>query len=265
VNAGATATRVILLPSYPWNPYQRLLAKALDGEGISAVALASWPRRAPLLGAWWANGRPDVVHVHWIHEFLGGSRGAPSRRTVRWFDWQLRILRALRVRIVWTVHNLEGHEADGGGRAAEGARRDAAAHRAIIEHADAIILHCLAARDGLISRYEPSASARARMHVLPHGNYVRHYVVDLDPDQAREELDLGSGGPVFAFVGSIRGYKGVEELVRAFSGTPALGPAARLLICGKPLPARIGRELRRPTSRASCAPPMRSCCRSATS
>jgi glycosyltransferase involved in cell wall biosynthesis len=236
-------TRAILMPSYPWNPYQRLLAEALEGDGIGAVALASWPRRAPILGAWWANGRPDVVHLHWIHEFLGGSRGTPSARTVRWFDWQLHILRALRVRIVWTVHNLEGHEAGGGDRDAEGAQRDAVAHRAIIERADAIILHCLAARDGLIDRYRPSESARARMHVLPHGNYVRQYAVDLDRDQARAELDLASAGPVFAFVGSIRGYKGVDELIRAFSGAADLGRDARLLVCGKPLPGRIGREL----------------------
>jgi glycosyltransferase involved in cell wall biosynthesis len=245
VSKGASkpATRAILLPSYQWNPYQRLLAEALAEQGIGARALASWPRRAPILGAWWANGRPDVVHIHWIHEFLGGSRGAPSPRAVRWFDWQLRILRALRVRVVWTVHNLEGHEAGGADREAEGAQRDAAAHRAIIERADAIILHCVAARDGLIGRYQPSAAARRRMHVLPHGNYVRHYAVDLDRDQARAELDLASAGPLFAFVGSIRGYKGVDELVRAFSGAAGLGQDARLLICGKPLPARIGQEL----------------------
>jgi glycosyltransferase involved in cell wall biosynthesis len=81
------------------------------------------------------------------------------------------------------------------------------------------------------------------MHVLPHGNYVGQYAVDLDRDAARAELDLASAGPIFAFVGSIRGYKGVDELVRAFSGAADLGPDARLLICGKPLPARIGREL----------------------
>jgi glycosyltransferase involved in cell wall biosynthesis len=241
--AAETAQRAILLPSYPWNPYQRLLAEALVDQGVGARALARWPRRAPILGAWWANGRPNVVHLHWIHEFLGGSRGRPSAGTVRWFDWQLRILKALGVRIVWTVHNLEGHEAGGADRDVEGVARDASAHRAVIERADAIILHCLAARDGLIERYQPSGQARRRLHVLPHGNYVAQYAVDLDREQARADLGLASAGPVFAFVGSIRGYKGVGELVRAFRGLADLGPQARLLICGKPLPARIGHEL----------------------
>jgi glycosyltransferase involved in cell wall biosynthesis len=236
-------TRAILLPSYTWNPYQRLLAEALGEEGVEAQALSGWPRRAPILGAWWANGRPEVVHLHWIHEFLGGSRGVPSAWAVRWFDWQLRILKARGVRLVWTVHNLMGHEAAHVDRDAKAARRDAEAHRRIIERADAVILHCVAARDGLVERYRPSEGARRRMHVLAHGNYVRQYAVDLDRDEARAALDLESAGSVFAFVGSIRGYKGVGELVEAFSGASDLGPEARLLVCGRPLPSRIGREL----------------------
>lgn len=231
--------RAILLPSYTWNPYQRLLAAELSELGIEAAAISEWPRRAPILGAWLAQGRPDVVHLHWIHDFLGGSKGRPSRRTVRWFDWQLRLLRLLRIRVVWTVHNLKGHEAAGSGSDDQ----DAAAHRAIIEHADAVILHCQAARDALIELYRPSPAARQRMHVLPHGSYVKQYAVDGDPVAAREALGLGSGGPVFAFVGSIRGYKGVGELLDAFVGSVDLGADARLLVCGKPLPARLGREL----------------------
>ena len=243
--------RAILLPSYTWNPYQRLLAASLAEAGIKARAVSQWPQRAPILGAWWRHGRPDVVHIQWIHEFLGGSKGDPSWRTVRWFDWQLRLLKARGVRIVWTVHNLRGHEAGVGERATEAARRDADGHRSIIERADAIILHCQHARDGLIELYQPSPAARRRMHVLPHGSYVRQYAVDVDRSLAREALGLGSAGTVFAFVGSIRGYKGVGELLEAFAGPAGLGPDARLLICGKPLPSRLGRELR---SRAESDP-----------
>jgi glycosyltransferase involved in cell wall biosynthesis len=218
------------------------------------------------------------VHLHWIHDFLGGSTGRPSRRTVLAFDWQLRLLKARGVRLVWTVHNLQGHEADGDSR-------DADAHRALIERADAIILHCRHARAALIERYRPSAAARARMHVLQHGNYVRQYDVDADADAARATLGLQGVGPVFAFVGSIRGYKGVGELLEAFAEAsrevsageppafdmaaavdgprstgarpapkdapslpkdappPPLGPEARLLVWGKPLPPRLGRDL----------------------
>jgi len=228
--------RALLMPGYAWNPYLRLLAAGLREQGVEASVVTRWPRRAPILGAWRANGRPKVVHLHWIHDFLGGSSGTPTRRNALWFDWQLRLLQALGVRIVWTVHNLKAHEA-------ESNEHDMAAHRRLIERADAIILHCQVAREGLIERYQPSASARERLHVLAHGNYVRHYDVDADADAARRSLGLPPRGRVFAFVGSIRGYKNVAELLDAFSGVAQLGPDDRLLICGKPMPKKLGREL----------------------
>jgi glycosyltransferase involved in cell wall biosynthesis len=234
-----TPTRAILLPSYQWNPYQRLLAGALTEVGVEATAVHAWSKRAPLLGTWLRQGRPQVVHVHWIHEFLGGSKGRPSARAVRWFGWQLRLLRALGVRVVWTVHNLKGHEASGDDA------NDAAAHRSIIEHAHAIILHCDFARDALVELYQPSEAARARMHVLPHGNYLRQYDVDADQAAARRALGLADAGTVFAFVGSIRGYKNVGELLDAFMSVAELAPRDRLLISGKPLPRKLGRQLER--------------------
>ncbi len=226
----------MLMPTYAWNPYLRMLAAELTAAGIESTVVSEWPRRMPILGAWRAQGRPGVVHLHWIHDFLGGSKGAPTRRNVLWFDWQLRLLKARGVRIVWTVHNLKGHEAGTD-------KRDIDAHRRLIERADAIILHCHMAREALIERYQPSAAARDRMHVLPHGNYARHYDVGADAAEARRSLGLPPSGRVFAFVGAIRGYKNVGELLDAFSGVAQLGPQDRLLICGKPLPRKLGREL----------------------
>ena len=235
----------ILLPAYPWNPYQRLLAAALSKQGIATRTVEAWPRRAPILGAWLAHGRPDVVHLHWLHDFLGGSRGTPTRREVWWLRQQLRMLRWLGVRLVWTVHNLKGHETRDEGRHEELRAREAAAHLAVIEQCEAIVLHCEAAREGLIERYRPSEAAISRMHVLPHGNYVTPYDVDIDRATARASLGLEQTGTVFAFIGAIRGYKGVMELLEAFTSSAHLGQDARLLICGKPIPKALGSDLRR--------------------
>jgi beta-1,4-mannosyltransferase len=244
--------RAILLPSYPWNPYQRLLAAALTRQGLDARAIPSWPKHLPLVRAWLSEGRPDVVHVHWLHEFLGGSRGVASRVDVLSLSWQLRILSWLGVRVVWTVHNLKGHESGHDDDRHEVMRaRERSAHLAVMDQAHAILLHCEAARRGLIERYQPGEAARARMHIVPHGSYVATYGVDADPLAARTALGLEDAGPIFAFVGSIRGYKGVGELLEAFSASAELGPRARLLICGKPLPKSLGIEL---TRRAAADP-----------
>jgi glycosyltransferase involved in cell wall biosynthesis len=231
------APRAILLPSYQWNPYQRMLAEAVSEAGFQASAVHEWPRRTPLLGAWLQQGRPQVMHIHWIQEFLGGSKGKPSGRNVRWFDWQLRALKRAGVRIVWTVHNLKGHAAKSQDP------NDAAAHRIMIECADAIILHCEYAREALIEMYRPSASAQDKMHVLLHGSYVRQYDVDLDQQAARRALGLTEAGTVFAFVGSIRGYKNVGELLDAFMRVDELTSDDRLFIAGRPYPPKFGRKL----------------------
>jgi beta-1,4-mannosyltransferase len=233
----AGATRAILLPSYKWNPYQRLLADALTAAGVEATAVHRWSTRAPLLGTWWQQGRPGVIHLHWIHEFLGGGKGRPTARQVRWFEWQLRALKAAGVRVVWTVHNLRSHESEGDDP------NDAAAHRAVIERADAIILHCEHAREALIELYQPTAAARAHMHVVAHGSYVRQYEVDLAQEAARRALGLTDAGTIFAFVGSIRGYKNVGGLLDAFMRVEELSPDDRLLIAGRPLPRKSGRQL----------------------
>ena len=60
------APRAILLPSYQWNPYQRLLAEAVSEAGFQASAVHEWPRRTPLLGAWLLyrlNRKPGAVQV----------------------------------------------------------------------------------------------------------------------------------------------------------------------------------------------------------
>src|SRR3972149_1297484 len=107
----------------------------VEERGLEVTVVSRWPRRYPIVGAWLAAGRPDVVHLHWIHDFLGGSKGVPTARNVRWFDWQLRVLRARGVRIVWTAHNLKAHEAGDDGRAAD-------AHPRLIERCDAGVLPC---------------------------------------------------------------------------------------------------------------------------
>ena len=48
MSAPGRTVRAILLPSYQWNPYQRLLAETLSQQaGVEATAVHDWSRRAP--------------------------------------------------------------------------------------------------------------------------------------------------------------------------------------------------------------------------
>jgi beta-1,4-mannosyltransferase len=228
--------RAAMLPVYRYNPYQRLLAAALEEHGIDVRLVDSWPARAPLLGAWWTSGRPETLHLHWVQEFMGGWAGKPRRRTVLWLDWQLRLLRLLRVRLVWTAHNLRSH----GGADAQS---ELEAHRRLVARVHAVIVHCEAARRALVEEYALPAAQQAKVHVVPHGSYVHHYEVERDRGADRRALGLPEQGRVLAFVGAIRAYKGAGDLLEAFMSIRDASPDVRLLLCGQPLPRRIGREL----------------------
>lgn len=214
---------MLFAPAFQANPYQSLLADALAPLGVE-VTFARSPRRdpIPLLRQWQIHGRPGVVHLHWTHPYLGGER-EPGRIAAGSFVGQLRLLRGMGVRIVWTVHNLAGHD---GPRAT----REMQVHRRIVDSSHAVICHCEAAADAVTESYGLSASARRKLHVIPHGSYIGGYPDSIGRDDARARLGLPKDARVFLFTGSLRGYKGLDDLVSAFRSLPDAD--ARLLIAG---------------------------------
>ena len=70
--------------------------------------------------------------------------------------------------------------------------------------------------------------------VVSHGHYRGVYPNTVSREKARAELNLSLEIPVLAFVGQVRAYKGVPELLEVFA---KLEGDARLLIAGKPVPS----------------------------
>ena len=249
VATGRPRSRVLFVPDYSHhNPYQRLLANALAEHGVR-VHYGRRTRRGPasLLQTWLARGCPEVVHIHWTHEFLGIHDNGANRMASAWFFGQLRLLREMRVRIVWTVHNLAAHE--GGNGALE-----LASHRRLVDVADAVICHCRAARDAAIETLGLDAGAREKLHVIPHGSYAGEYPDHIDRATARQRLGLNARERVFLFIGALRAYKGVDDLILAFRGLCA--PDARLVIAGRAARPEICTQLR---SAAGSDPRIRLC------
>lgn len=223
----APALRAVAVPDYSRdNPYQRLLADALAAEGVRVTGGRTGRRQpAPILLAWLRAGRPPVLHLHWVHEYLKGRGAGPSRLSRIRLAAQLRLLRALGVRIVWTVHNLGGHD---------GARHpdEMAAQREVVRAAHAVICHCAAARAAAIAAWGLTPAEAEKLVVIPHGSYAGVYPAAPDRADARRMLGLPADARVLAFVGTIRGYKGTDELVAALGALP--DPAIRLVIAGQP-------------------------------
>lgn len=244
------------------NPYIDLLCGGLASAGV-AVTLVQEPGEDGLPAAAW---QADLLHLHWL-ELWGrpeysslaglGRWGLPGRGMRRWLEPALnsapafarrrrrfleRFFAALAAyqagggRLVYTVHNLAQHEGEGG-------EVEGAALQRLLARADGLHVHAgyMAAEvQRLWERGEPTPP----IAVIPHGHYIDAYPNTVSRADARRTLHLpGPQSPstVFLFLGLIRPYKGLEELLPAFHSLP--DPDARLLVAGRPRPADYAARL----------------------
>ena len=232
-HASPRPLRVVHTPFIARNAYQPRLLEELRKLGIDARGAKR--SNLPLL-----RRRADAVHFHWIQHRWFGYRLARGMVCEAFFA-QLRAMRAQGTRLVWTIHNLVPHECDDHNAELRLLAR-------MCRSVDACIVHSQYARDAVIAAVDPqgrdeslSAGLRARLHVIPHGNYIGCYQPRLDRDAERARLGVSSDETLFAFVGQIREYKQVDTLIHAFRSANA--HRTRLLVCGRPKGDRVARSL----------------------
>ena len=69
------------------------------------------------------------------------------------------------------------------------------------------------------------------IHVIPHGNYIKIYPNQISRQEARRQLGLSRDSYVYLFLGLLRPYKGLEDLVDSFKQMKS--PELRLLVAGR--------------------------------
>lgn len=215
--ARASLLRVMHLPFESANPYQELLARALGEQGVD-VDFRPWK--------WWIT--PDVirngvdgVHFHWLHYWA--FRTAPVKFAFAWmaFGIQLLLLKALGRRIFWTVHNIQDHEA-------RAPIRELLMGRLVSKLSNQVFVHSCAARDEVRKRM---GVPDRKITVIPHGTYEGVYPNHISRESSRNELGISGDECLFLFLGQVRAYKGVVDLIRTFHGASL--PNARLIVAGR--------------------------------
>lgn len=209
------------------NPYQNALAGQLSALGVevdTGHSLKGLFRYGVVL-----NGRPDIVHVHWLPVF--GWRGRQCFRCLA-FVVRLVLLRIHRVPVVWTIHNLLPHES-------VCPRCDWLLARIVAALANELIVHGPNAKEKVVETWRLRDSNRVT--VIPHGSYMGDYPNHIGRAAARRRLALDDTALMFLFIGAIRPYKGVLELIEAFQGVAAAH--AMLVIAGQPLNDAFAREI----------------------
>jgi glycosyltransferase involved in cell wall biosynthesis len=237
------------------NPYISLLRDGLAAAG-AAVRLADRLEPADLAG----DRRPDVIHLHWLDRYdrppallFPGLRGAGNlpRRALRrsletvcnlpavyqWRRWQrlhrlmsqLRNFQAGGGRVAYTVHNLDPHEGE--------SPADRWGTIRLLRLADTVHVHDASTAEAVAARFGRCAG----VVIVPHGHYLDSYPNTAGRAEARARLGLPAGAFVYATLGLLRPYKGLEELLPAFRALPDAD--AILLLAGKPGPGSFAKTL----------------------
>src|SRR5262245_10412560 len=134
----------------------------------------------------------DVIHMHWPEYIYTRPDGSADIRRGMALLASLAGAKALRRRIVYTVHNIEPHEG----------RSPLAHHRLqwmLLKLTDAVHVHDGEARRAIAERF----GRIARVYVIPHGSYRDYYPNRVTRAEARAQLGLDEATFVYLHLGQI--------------------------------------------------------------
>ncbi|AJY75713.1 glycosyltransferase [Paenibacillus beijingensis] len=161
----------------------------------------------------------DIIHIHWMHH-------AYQHRLLPLFAFKslvfiltLLYLKAKRVRIVWTLHNLYPHNAK---------------HKRMERFMRTLICrlcnHIVVASDSIKRQVMKEFQVPERkLSIVKHGHYLGAYKPE--GTDFRKRYGIGKEADVYLFLGAIKPYKGVEELVAAFNAVKT--ERTYLIVAGK--------------------------------
>lgn len=188
------------------NPYQDSLAEALQDFDVKVIKIGSG--MGSLIKMSFGQA-PDVIHLHWPDSYIFGNGRISSTFKALVTVFCFFIIRVRGRRIVWTLHNLHNHE-----------NRfpfiEFVFLKFFLRIVHRIIAHCEVARTALAA--EHGKFLLDKTSVIPHGNYFQSYSNPPSRDQARKALNWQGENCYFVFLGNVRPYKGVLDLVQAFQG-----------------------------------------------
>lgn len=220
--------RVLFAPDWRAGvPYQRLLAEALQEEGVEVLFFKHYYKRVlPLTRLMLEQQREkrcDLLHLHWPEAYYpqNGDR-LDSFRLAR-FSTDL----ALATRgcpLVLTTHNLKAHNRDG-------EHFEQHNMRAAVLRARQVFVHSEAARAEVAARFPVPPE---RLCTIPFGDLSVNLGAPLPRHEARAELGLPEHRKVCLFFGAVQPYKGLEEVLTYWQ---TARPDALLVVAGEPMNA----------------------------
>ena len=208
------------------NPYNWLLYSALVRLGVEVEEF--YPLRLQIL-----RRKYDIWHLHWPENMLRRSSQLAAR------IWALRLLPVMRyarlrgTKIIWTVHNLQAHDASH-------LRLEKWFWPAFTQRVHGYISLSQVALPQILDSFPALHDVPG--FVVQHGHYRDVYSSSMGRSEARQRLDIPHEAKVVTFAGRVRPYKNVPRLIQVFRDLP--DSHAMMLVAGDPSSAKLAQEIR---------------------
>jgi D-inositol-3-phosphate glycosyltransferase len=137
--------------------------------------------------------------------------------------FNIMLSKMMRFKIVVTAHDVESFF---------GQKKIRSVSRLAYQIADGVIAHSEAGRNEVINLMNVN---KDRVAVIPHGNYLNHLGVKMNPREAKISLGLPEDAKMLLFFGQIKAVKGLDTLIKALPAILKRHPDAFLCIAGRPM------------------------------
>lgn len=217
IRAGESKTmKVWMWPkSSELNYYNDLLTDSLSGAGLDIMDL----KHGKLLLQVGRAKSGDIVHIHWIHHAYQNRN--PLLFIAKSFIFVLTMfyLKLRSVQLVWTIHNLYPHHA-------KYPKMERFMRTLICRFCSKLIVASDSIKRKVMMEFGVPAN---KLSVVKHGHYLGVYKpAGMD---FRRIYNISEGADIYLFLGAIKAYKGVEDLIESFNAVKT--KESYLIIAGK--------------------------------
>lgn len=217
-------TLVLFYPDYrKTNPYQAsLYSYASENDYINSGTIDE----AIELSKIYRASKKVIFHLHWTSFILAPAKTQEEAELLKQkFIEKLYLFLSLDGIFVWTIHNTLPHDS-------RYPNLEIKLRSKLTEIASRIHIH---SQKSIPEVEEFFSIPKDKLEVIHHGNYVGTYPNYITREQARKRFELSPDKIVFLFLGQIRPYKGIEDLITAFVEVSKKIPHSYLLIAGNPV------------------------------
>ncbi|MCK0132262.1 glycosyltransferase [Flavobacteriaceae bacterium F08102] len=189
------------------NPYQSLMIQGLNADA-SIEAKNGFKGRFFGIFKTVYKQRPDVVHFDWITSYYERRRLWMTLVLLPLFYAQVLYVRYFTAtKIVWTLHNIDPHNA-----------QNLWLHRIVRRFFARQCLWIRVFSEDSIERAKAVLKQPIeKFLVIPEGPYTEVYPNEISRQEARRKLELPHANRVLLSLGFIKPYKGFENLMMTFA------------------------------------------------